>query len=87
MNPPDENKETLRTSRRKMTLLALESKEHELSPNEGAVGKGGDANVGKGDGVLGAGLDPGLQGMAGARAGKEVATGRAAWQVKLVIVA
>lgn len=37
MSPPDENKETLRTSRRKMTLLALKSKEHGASPMEGIV--------------------------------------------------
>lgn len=35
MSRPDENKETLRTSRRKMTLLALKSEERGASPMEG----------------------------------------------------
>lgn len=37
MSRPDENKETLRTSRRKMTLLALKSEERGASPMEGTA--------------------------------------------------
>lgn len=51
-----------------MTLLALESKEHEPSTNEGIVGKGGDANVGEWGGGLGAGC-PGRWRGAGSWAG------------------
>lgn len=39
MSLPDENKETLGTSRRKMVLLALKSKEQRPSPKEGTGGE------------------------------------------------